>query len=51
LTEEEVRAYLSRIGKKGGSATGEVKRRGGKKYYQTIARKRWAKKKPITSAP
>ncbi len=52
MTNEEVRRYLSAIGKRGGAAgTGKAKRRGSSAYYQELAklaaaaRKAKAKKK------
>ena len=48
MTEDQIiKAYLSRIGKKGGSVTGPTKaRKMGKEHYQTVARiqrERWQK--------
>jgi hypothetical protein len=46
MTEDQIiKAYLSRLGKKGGSVTGPTKaRKMGKAHYQTVARiqrERW----------
>jgi hypothetical protein len=40
-----VRQFLAQIGAKGGKATGESKRRGGKEYYRRIAKKSWEHRK------
>lgn len=37
-----IRKYMSDLGRKGRGAS---KRRGNRKYYQELARKRWAKRK------
>jgi general stress protein YciG len=36
-----VRDHLAELGRKGGEAVGESKKRGGKAYYQKMSRKRW----------
>ena len=48
MTEDQIiKAYLSRLGKKGGSATGPTKaRKMGREHYQMVAhkqRERWDK--------
>jgi len=37
MTNKLVREYLARIGRKGGEATGESKRRGDFEFYRKIA--------------
>lgn len=39
MTSDEIKAYLAKIGAKGGKATGKSKVRGGAGYYRRIALK------------
>jgi hypothetical protein len=46
---KSVRAYLSTIGKRGGSAKGRSKARGDSAFYRALAFKRWgAPRQPLT---
>lgn len=45
MSASEIKRYLARIGKAGGSAKGSRKKRGDAEYYRQLARKAWAKRK------
>lgn len=45
MSASEIKRYLARIGKAGGSAKGSRKRRGDAEYYRQLAAKAWAKRK------
>lgn len=45
-----VSAYMAKIGRKGGEATGEAKKRS-TEHYRKAARMRWAKRSPRDSRP
>jgi hypothetical protein len=45
MSDKEVRAYLAKIGAKGGKAKGKAKLRGGPDYYKAISAKAAAARK------
>lgn len=46
IMSKSVRAYLRRIGAKGGEAKGKAKLRGGSAHYRAMAKRRWARPGP-----
>lgn len=45
IDDEVIRKVMSEMGKKGGKKKGKSKRRGGREFYERIARMRWKKEK------
>lgn len=45
IDDEVIKKVMSEMGKKGGKAKGKSKRRGGREFYERIARIRWEKDK------
>lgn len=40
-----VSKYMAELGRRGGAATGDSKRRGGADHYRRVAEARWGKKR------